>query len=227
VIELEVGVPEGTSGEVWVPLASEASASVGSEGATLKGREDGYDVYEVTEGGDYSFTSAVSIKADTPVIEGTLALGGTLTTTGDWSPADAELTYNWFRIGAPTPIQSGPSDTYVLTEDDKNRRIFAQHDLLICPTTPTTAFPHPAEHGYPGLIGGVQLSAPEIDNQRLTEAISHAGYPAITVPAGWDSEGLPVGVQIAAGPGRDAQVLLAAAAIETAWPWAMKRPVLG
>ena len=126
VIELEVVVPEGTSGEVWVPLASEASASVGSEGATFKAREDGYDVYEVTSGGDYSFTSAVSITADTPMIEGTLAVGGTLTATGDWSPAATELTYNWYRIGAPTPIQSGPSDTYVLTEQDKNRRIYVE-----------------------------------------------------------------------------------------------------
>ena len=67
-----------------------------------------------------------SITADAPVIEGTLAVGGTLTATGDWSPADTELTYNWYRIGAPTPIQSGPSDTYVLTEKDKNRRIYVE-----------------------------------------------------------------------------------------------------
>ena len=126
VVELDVTVPEGTSGEVWVPLASEGSVSVGSDGATFKAREDGYDVYEVANGGDYSFTSAVTIKADAPVIEGTLAVGSTLTATGDWSPADTELTYNWFRIGAPTPVQSGPSDTYVLTAADKNRRIYVE-----------------------------------------------------------------------------------------------------
>jgi len=76
--------------------------------------------------GEYSFTSAVSIKAETPVIEGTLAVGGTLTVQGDWSPKNTELTYNWNRIGAPTPIQSGPSSSYVLTDKDKNRRIYVE-----------------------------------------------------------------------------------------------------
>jgi alpha-L-rhamnosidase len=126
VIQLDVSVPDGTSGEIWVPLASADSVSVGSAGATLTGREDGYDVYEVTEGGDYSFTSAVAIAADAPVIEGDLAVGGTLTAVGDWSPGSAELTYAWYRVGAPTPIQSGPSDSYTLTDKDKNRRIYVE-----------------------------------------------------------------------------------------------------
>ncbi|MGW3604932.1 alpha-L-rhamnosidase C-terminal domain-containing protein [Micromonospora sp. NPDC005161] len=126
VVELDVTVPDGTSGEIWVPLAAENSVSVGSEGATFKGREGGYDVYEVAHGGDYSFTSAVTIKADTPVIEGDLKVGGTLTVTGDWSPNSTQLTYDWYRIGAPTPIQSGTSDSYVLTDRDKNRRIYVE-----------------------------------------------------------------------------------------------------
>jgi Asp-tRNA(Asn)/Glu-tRNA(Gln) amidotransferase A subunit family amidase len=102
--------------------------------------------------------------------------------------------------------------------------VFAEHDLLIWPTTPSTAFRHPAEAGYPEEIGGVALSQPGLDNQRLTEAISHAGFPAITVPAGWTKDGLPVGLQIAADRGRDDLVLQAAAAFEVARPWADRKP---
>lgn len=102
--------------------------------------------------------------------------------------------------------------------------IFAEHDLLIWPTTPSTAFRHPGEAGYPEEIGGVPLSHPNLDNQRLTEAISHGGFPAITVPAGWTDDGLPVGLQIAADRGRDDLVLQAAAAFEIARPWAHRRP---
>jgi Asp-tRNA(Asn)/Glu-tRNA(Gln) amidotransferase A subunit family amidase len=104
--------------------------------------------------------------------------------------------------------------------------VFRDHDVLIWPTTPSTAFRHPGEVGYPTSIGGVPLTQPAMDNQRLTEAISHAGFPAITIPAGWTDEGLPVGLQIAADRGRDDTVLRVAAAFETARPWASRRPDL-
>lgn len=98
-------------------------------------------------------------------------------------------------------------------------QVFEKFDLLIWPTTPSSAFPHPGLHGYPDHIDGVRVSAPDVDNQRLTEAIAHAGYPAISVPAGLDAHGLPVGLQIAAGHGHDRAVLEAAACVEATWPW--------
>jgi Asp-tRNA(Asn)/Glu-tRNA(Gln) amidotransferase A subunit family amidase len=102
--------------------------------------------------------------------------------------------------------------------------VFAAHDLLIWPTTPSTAILHPGEAGYAPDIDGITLVNPELDNQRLTEAISHAGFPAITVPAGFAADGLPVGLQIAARRGREDLVLRAAAAFETARPWSHITP---
>jgi Asp-tRNA(Asn)/Glu-tRNA(Gln) amidotransferase A subunit family amidase len=98
-------------------------------------------------------------------------------------------------------------------------RVFVEHDLLVWPTMPTTAFLHPGEVGFPTEIDGQPIAKPEMDSQRLTEAVSHAGYPAITVPIGFDGSGLPVGLQIAGPHGADAAVLRAAAAIEESYPW--------
>ncbi|WP_442574550.1 alpha-L-rhamnosidase C-terminal domain-containing protein [Microbacterium sp. F51-2R] len=126
VFQLDVTVPDGTAGEVWVPLATDASASAASAGATFLRTEDGYDVYSVTAAGEYTFQSASTVVPPTPAIEGNLAVGGTVKVVGQWSPSLAGLTYEWYRQGAPTPIQSGPSDSYTLTDKDKNRRIFVK-----------------------------------------------------------------------------------------------------
>lgn len=105
-------------------------------------------------------------------------------------------------------------------------RIFLDHDVLMWPTTSAPAYLHPGVHGYPTEIDGRPVADPLIENQILTEAIAHAGYPAISIPAGFTADGLPVGLQIAAGHGKDALVLKAAAAVEAAYPWAQHRPMI-
>ena len=52
------------------------------------------------------------------------------------------------------------------------------------------------------------------------------GWPAASVPCGFDAEGLPVGLQIVGNWHQDALVLRAAAAFEALQPWAEKRPTL-
>ncbi|MFK0033723.1 amidase [Pseudomonas monteilii] len=104
--------------------------------------------------------------------------------------------------------------------------VFQKFDLLIWPTTAMVAFKHPLDATCPSHIAGVAISEPTLVNQRLTEAVSHAGYPAISIPAGFSSEGLPIGLQIAAGHAQDLLVLKAAAAYEAAHPWAHLRPSL-
>ncbi|MFC4508074.1 MULTISPECIES: amidase [Streptomyces] len=104
--------------------------------------------------------------------------------------------------------------------------VFDDHELLIWATTPTTAFPHPGPEGGPLTVAGAEVSEPALDNQRLTEAIAHAGYPAISIPCGFDADGLPIGLQIAGRHGQDAMVLRAALAFESERPWAHRRPAL-
>ena len=50
--------------------------------------------------------------------------------------------------------------------------------------------------------------------------------PALSVPAGWTDEGLPVGLQIVARRFRDDEALRIGAAVERELPWAERRPPL-
>lgn len=60
-------------------------------------------------------------------------------------------------------------------------------DALLTPTTPSTAFP----------IGGVYGDSVLMQySDQLTVTANHAGIPGLTVPAGFDEEGLPIGVQL-------------------------------
>lgn len=103
------------------------------------------------------------------------------------------------------------------------QRLFQRYDLLVTPTTPTPAFP--IEISYPREIAGLAINT-VFEHLGLTSLFNLTGHPAISVPAGWTRDGLPVGLQIV-GPWRDdTAVLCAAAAYEEAQPWRDRWPPL-
>ncbi|RBL84992.1 amidase, partial [Streptomyces cavourensis] len=77
------------------------------------------------------------------------------------------------------------------------RRLFAEFDAVVCPVSPTPAFPH--DH-YPDPlrrrldIDGVAY--PYFDQLVWAGVATMPGLPATAVPAGRSPEGLPVGVQL-------------------------------
>jgi Asp-tRNA(Asn)/Glu-tRNA(Gln) amidotransferase A subunit family amidase len=103
--------------------------------------------------------------------------------------------------------------------------VFENHDLIVMPTMPVTAFPHPGEAAAGNThVNGIPVARPAIDFHRFTESPSHAGLPAISVPCGFSADGLPVGLQIIGPHYADLAVLAAAAAIEQILPWRNVRP---
>jgi amidase len=101
------------------------------------------------------------------------------------------------------------------------REFFQTRDLLVLPTAPVSPFP--VEQPYPTEIAGRRLEH-YIQWAFLTYAITLTGLPAISVPCGVTRDGLPVGLQIVGRWRQEAAVLRAAAAFETAAPWAHRIP---
>jgi Asp-tRNA(Asn)/Glu-tRNA(Gln) amidotransferase A subunit family amidase len=102
-----------------------------------------------------------------------------------------------------------------LAELEKVRREIvgriASVDVFITPTTPVVA-PRIAD-----LMKDLsQLRPAEIRLLRNTRPINVWGLPAISVPCGVNSEGLPIGLQIVGAPGEDAKVLQVARMYEGA-----------
>ena len=97
---------------------------------------------------------------------------------------------------------------------------FDTYDLLLSPTMPTPAF----EIGRkPSVIGGREVD-PMWGFIPFTFPINMTGQTASSVPCGFSSDGLPIGLHII-GPRRsEARVLQVSAAFERARPWADKRP---
>ncbi|WP_370937089.1 amidase [Amycolatopsis sp. cg13] len=77
------------------------------------------------------------------------------------------------------------------------RQFFAEFDAVVCPVTPTPAFPH--DHNPDLLacrldIDGVEY--PFFDQLVWAGVATMPGLPATAMPAGLSAEGLPVGVQV-------------------------------
>ena len=104
------------------------------------------------------------------------------------------------------------------------RRFFERHDILVTPTTSAAAFP--IGQTFPAEIDGQPLTN-QLEWFPFTFPFAITGQPAISVPAGFTGERLPVGLQIVGRRFADATVLRVAAAFEAARPWAERRPPLG
>lgn len=96
-------------------------------------------------------------------------------------------------------------------DDDTGNRaaldvLFDSVDLLVTPTTPNLA------HGPDGPGEAMSVG--------FTWLFNITGHPAISLPAGFSADGLPVGVQLVADHHRDGLLLAAAADYErcVAWP---------
>jgi Asp-tRNA(Asn)/Glu-tRNA(Gln) amidotransferase A subunit family amidase len=107
---------------------------------------------------------------------------------------------------------------------DEVRPTFERYDLLVTPQMPLGAWSNePGPNEGPKEIGG--RPAPTMfDRLPFTYPFNLTGQPAATVPCGFTSEGLPVGLQIVGRWRQDGTVLRAAAAFEALQPWAQHRP---
>jgi amidase len=103
------------------------------------------------------------------------------------------------------------------------REFLTTRDLLITPTSAMPPFPIEQAHALE--INGKPVGR-ILQRSYLTYAFSVLGVPAISIPCGFTSQGLPVGLQIIGRRRGEASVLRAAAAFEAAQPWAAHVPAI-
>ena len=88
---------------------------------------------------------------------------------------------------------------------DYTRDVFKKYSFLILPSTPGTAFPLGGKSNDP-----IQMYLEDI----YTVQANICGVPAISIPGGSHSNGLPFGVQLVADIGMDASLLAFAARLQ-------------
>ena len=103
---------------------------------------------------------------------------------------------------------------------------FERFDLLVTPTLTRTALPIEER-----LFEPIEIEGETVDSVRrawypYTHPFNLTGHPAISLPAGFHSDGLPVAIQLVGRRHADAELLRVAALFEAARPWAAPRPQL-
>ena len=101
------------------------------------------------------------------------------------------------------------------------REFLSTRDVWLMPTMAVPAFP--IEHPHVMEIDGRPVGK-AMQRSFLTYMVSVLGLPAISIPCGFTSSGLPVGLQIVGKRRAEATVLRAAAAFEAAHPWSEAIP---
>ncbi|MBI2361726.1 MAG: Asp-tRNA(Asn)/Glu-tRNA(Gln) amidotransferase subunit GatA, partial [Deltaproteobacteria bacterium] len=94
---------------------------------------------------------------------------------------------------------------------------FKTCDVIITPTAPTTAFRIGEKTQDP-----LQMYLSDI----FTISVNLAGLPALSLPCGFDSDGLPIGLQIIGKHLDEATILRIAYAYEQATDWHKRKPSL-
>lgn len=121
-----------------------------------------------------------------------------------------------------------PSEQYFIGQKARNviaesiRRCFNHHQLsvIVTPTLPATvAKTTQSEFSYKDRSEPVTISY-----VRTTAPFNLAGLPALSTPCGFDSAGLPVGLQIVGRPMDETTVLAVGHAYESATSWGSKVP---
>ncbi|MBW4561209.1 MAG: Asp-tRNA(Asn)/Glu-tRNA(Gln) amidotransferase subunit GatA [Mojavia pulchra JT2-VF2] len=96
-------------------------------------------------------------------------------------------------------------------------KAFEQVDVLACPTSPTTAFKAGEKTTDPLSMYLTDL---------MTIPVNLAGLPGLSVPCGFDDQGLPIGLQLIGKVLREDQLFNVAYAYEQSTNWRERKPQL-
>ncbi|GAB7069365.1 amidase [Mycobacterium hodleri] len=108
-------------------------------------------------------------------------------------------------------------------EAESQRRIGWIFNLADVILAPTTALPPPKVHDF-DRRGGLSTDRAMIRACPVTWPWNLLGWPSINVPAGFTSDGLPIGVQLMGPAGSEPLLVSLAAALEASGAWRADEP---
>jgi len=100
------------------------------------------------------------------------------------------------------------------------RRFFERYDFLVLPTA--QMFPFPVNLRWPDAVAGKRMETYH-EWMKGTLLVTMSGCPSLAVPAGFNAEGLPIGIQIIGPNRREMDCLSLGCAYEMATNWANAR----
>ena len=158
--------------------------------------------------------------------------------TGLWNARFADQLPRWRDRMSPTLVRQMEGGARHSAEDlaranlertriyRKVQAWFERFDILVMPTLTRTALPIEER-----LFEPIEIEGKPVDTVRkawypYTHPFNLTGNPAVTLPAGFAKDGLPVAIQLVGRRGEDGRLLHAAALFEKARPWSGRRPPL-
>jgi aspartyl-tRNA(Asn)/glutamyl-tRNA(Gln) amidotransferase subunit A len=137
-----------------------------------------------------------------------------------WPDCAGDLT-GLMRAGVESTLERYDATAWARSErarvevNEAMADLFSNTDLVICASNPDVAFS--ADGHLPSEFGGKPASP--INNGALTIPANIYGNPGISVPIGFSSDGLPVGMQIMAPHHQEELLLDLALLVERGRPW--------
>ncbi len=105
---------------------------------------------------------------------------------------------------------------------ERIQRLWSDHDVLLTPGLASTAIGAEGGYGKPALLALDRAGR----FMPWYPAFNITGQPAISLPAGFGADGLPLSVQLVGRPGEEQTLYSLAGQLEAARPWARDRPPL-
>jgi amidase len=100
----------------------------------------------------------------------------------------------------------------------------SRYDILLTPTTNTPALPLGYLNADDPALGHEEWTRRIFDVVSFTPLFNLTGAPAISLPLGVTTDGLPIGVQLSADLGAESTLFALAGQLERALPWHQRRP---
>ena len=173
------------------------------------------------------------IPISIPVLEHSLAISGTIMLTEAASVHENNLKNRPFDIGDDVRLRLTQGSLYSAVDYLKAQR--GRHefnnqidkametvDILLAPTVGIGA---PKIDDKTVVLNGVEYPALAL-MPRLTRPHNICGLPTISIPCGFTSSGLPIGMQLAGRAFEDSVVIQTANAYENATDWTKQSPVI-